>query len=262
VNARHAAPAALILVSATLLNIPVSLNGQGANPSSGPPPAAKSVAPFDLTGYWVSIVTEDWRYRMVTPAKGDYQGLSMLNPEAMKVAAAWDPIADEKAGQQCRSYGAAAIMRVPGRLHITWLDDNTLRIEFDAGMQSREFRFDPSAPKSAERSWQGDSVARWEAPRGRGRPGGPSLPAFDSLKVVTTNLKAGYLRKNGVPYSENAVVTDYFDMSSLGNAVPMLVVTTVVEDPQYLTIPFIVSTQFKKQSDAKGWDPTPCSATW
>ena len=93
---------------------------------------------------------------------------------------------DEEAGEQCKSYGAAAILRAPGRLHITWADDNTLRLEFDAGMQKRIFRFGSAAAKSAERSWQGDSVARWEVPRGRGRPGGPPPPKFDSLKVVTT----------------------------------------------------------------------------
>ena len=210
----------------------------------------------------MSVVSEDWRYRMVTPAKGDYQGLSMMNPAAMKVAAAWDPAVDENAGDQCKSYGAAAIMRVPGRLHITWPDDNTLRFDFDAGTQTRMFRFDPSAAKSDKRSWQGDSIARWEVPRGRGRAGGPPPPKFDSLKVVTTNLRAGYLRKNGVPYSENAVVTDYFDLAPQGNRDLLLVVTTIVEDPQYLTLPFVVSTQFKKQSDARGWDPTPCSSTW
>jgi hypothetical protein len=233
--------------------------GRGDAPS---PPTAKADAPFDLTGYWVSVVTEDWRYRMVTPAKGDYQGLGMLNPAAMKVAAQWDPVADEKAGEQCKSYGAAAILRVPGRLHITWADDNTLGLDFDAGMQKRLFHFAVARTKPAGRTWQGESVARWEVPRGRGRAGGPPPPKFDSLKVVTTNLRGGYLRKNGVPYSENAVVTDYFDLMPQGSREPLLVVTTIVEDPDYLTQPFIVSTQFRKQADARGWEPTPCSATW
>jgi len=85
-----------------------ALDGRG-----GPPPSPKAAAPIDLTGYWVSVVSEDWRYRMVTPAKGDYQGVPMT-PEALKVADAWDPAADEAAGNQCKSYGAAAIMRVPG----------------------------------------------------------------------------------------------------------------------------------------------------
>ena len=225
----------------------------------GPPaPLPKAAAPIDLTGYWVSIVSEDWRYRMVTPAKGDYQGVPMT-PEAVKIADAWDPAADTAAGNQCKSYGAGAIMRVPGRVHITWDNDSTLKLDADAGTQSRVFHFEKPAAKS-EPSWQGDSVATWETPGGRGR--GADAPKTGSLKVVTTNLKAGYLRKNGVPYSENATVTEYFDLARERSGDLLLVVTTIVDDAKYLRQPFIVSTQFKKQADAKGWDPTACSSTW
>ena len=215
-------------------------------------------APIDLTGYWVSVVTEDWRYRMVTPAKGDYQAVPMT-PDAVKVADAWNPEADTAAGNQCKSYGAPAIMRVPGRIHITWDGDNTLKLDADAGTQSRAFHFQKPSVRG-EPSWQGDSVATWETPGGRGR--GADAPKTGSLKVVTTNLKAGYLRKNGVPYSENATVTEYFDIVRERGGDLLLVVTSVVDDSKYLRQPFIVSTQFKKQPDAKGWDPTPCSSVW
>ena len=114
------------------------LDAQRGNPQ--PPRAPRAAAPIDLTGYWVSIVTQDWRWRMVTPAKGDYQGIPMT-PEARKVADAWDPARDEAAGEQCRSYGAPALMSVPGRLHITWQDDTTLKVETDAGTQTRLLRF-------------------------------------------------------------------------------------------------------------------------
>ena len=123
----------------------ISLYGQAA-PAPQAPRTPKSGAPIDLTGYWVSIVTEDWRYRMVTPPKGDYASVP-ITPEAKKVADAWDPAKDEAAGEQCRSYGAPAIMRVPGRLHITWDDDNTLHMDTDAGKQTRLFHFDPKAPR-------------------------------------------------------------------------------------------------------------------
>jgi hypothetical protein len=79
---------------------------------------------------------------------------------------------------------------------------------------------------------------------------------------VTTNLRAGYLRKNGVPYSENATVTEYYSLARLRGDYEVLVVTTVVEDPMFLTQPFIVSSQFRKQGDAAGWEPTSCSASW
>src|ERR1700749_1198316 len=101
-------------------------------PPPGPPPTGRAAAPEDLTGYWVSLVTEDWRYRMVTPPKGDYASVP-LNPEGRRVADAWDPGEDDAAGLQCKSYGAAALMRVPTRVHIIWSDDNTLQVETDAG---------------------------------------------------------------------------------------------------------------------------------
>jgi hypothetical protein len=260
------------LIFVLLLSAPVA--GQRGG---GPPQTPRAAAPIDVTGYWVSVVSEDWRFRMVTPPKGDFQNVP-VTPEAVRVANAWDPAADERAGNQCRSYGAPAIMRVPGRLHITWVDDNTIQLETDAGMQKRLFRFGAAATPSAAPSWQGLSIASWDLP-GAGGPGGggpgaggpppaggrgaggANNPINGSLKVLTTRLRPGYLRKNGIPYSENAVLTEYFDVVT-ERGTPWLVVTSVVDDPKYLQQPFVLSTQFKKQSDATGWDPTPCSSTW
>jgi hypothetical protein len=216
----------------------------------------------DLTGYWVSLVTEDWRFRMLTPGKGDYAGVP-LNAAARKMADAWDPAKDEAAGEQCKSYGAAAIMRVPGRVHITWENENTLRIDTDAGTQTRQFHFGASPARepapAGEPAWQGYSAAEWEYAGGaRGRePAG--LPREGDLKVVTTRLRPGYLRKNGVPYSSNAVLTEYYHRIVEPNGDSWLIVTTLVEDPQYLARPFQTSTHFKKQAGASGWDPTPCT---
>jgi hypothetical protein len=224
-----------------------------------PAPTPKAAAPIDLTGYWVSIVSEDWRYRMVTPARGDFQGVPVTQ-DAVKVAEAWNPEADTAAGNQCKSYGAPAIMRVPGRLHITWDDDTTLKLEADAGTQTRIFRFQKPSSKS-DPSWQGDSAAEWEM-QNAGRGAAPNAPRRGSLKVATTNLKSGYLRKNGIPYGEDAKLTEYFDLVRERNGDVLLMVTSVVEDARYLRQPFIVTTQFKKQTDGKGWEPTPCSATW
>jgi hypothetical protein len=230
-----------------------------------PPATGRAGAPVDFTGYWVSVVTEDWRWRMVTPARGDFASIP-LNAEGRKLGDAWDPAKDEAAGEQCKGYGAGAIMRIPGRLHITWEDDNTLRIDTDQGKQSRLFHFGGQAPTGGERSWQGYSVANWERPpRGTGTPA-PGLGAVRqgaqgrSMEVVTTNLRLGYLRKNGAPYSEKAVVREFFDLSKERNGDTWFVVTTIVEDPTYLNEPFVTSTNFKKQADATGWDPVPCSA--
>lgn len=225
------------LIAALIAAAPLAAQNRGAAPD------AKAAAPVDLTGYWVSLVTEDWRFRMITPRKGDYQNVP-LTEQARKVADAWDPAADEAAGNQCKAYGAGAIMRLPARFHITWQDENTLRVDSDTGMQTRLFHFTPSAEDA--RTWQGNSAAQWQKP--------------DSLKVVTTNLRPGYLRKNGVPYGENAVVTEYFDRAPAPGGGQVLLVTTIVDDPQYLRQPFIVSSQFKKEADGSKWDPTPCTA--
>jgi hypothetical protein len=213
-------------------------------PAPAATPTAKAQASIDLTGYWVSFVTEDWRYRMITPPKGDYAGVPMT-PDARRIADTWNPAADEAAGNQCKSYGAAAIMRVPTRLHVTWQDDNTLRIETDAGTQTRLLHFGPPPVTRGNPSWQGYSSAQWERP--------------SSLKVVTTNMQPGYLRKNGVPYSENAVLTEFFELSPLPGGGQLVLVTAMVEDSRYLQAPFIVSSQFKKEADGSKWDPTPCS---
>jgi hypothetical protein len=219
----------------------------------------KASAPIDLTGTWVSLVTEDWRYRMVTPVKGDYYAVPM-KPEAKKIADAWDPKADEAAGEQCKSYGAPAFMRLAARFRFSWQGEKILKVESDAGMQTRLLQFEaPINP--GKRTWQGNSLAQWDRPStGRGNTA-IEQPPGGWLKVVTNNLRPGYLRKNGVPYSENAVVTEYFDMAA-HSAEPILVVTAIVEDPKYLNQPFVVSSQFRKEADGSKWDPAPCSSTW
>jgi hypothetical protein len=221
----------------------------------GPPPAAKDAAAIDLTGYWVSVITEDWKLRMVTPRKGVYDALP-LTAEARKVGDAWDPARDEAAGEQCRAYGAGGVMRLPGRVHITWPDANTLRIDTDAGTQTRLLHFGASAPPAGEPSWQGRSIAQWEyAPVRRG--GGPRT---GNLRVVTTNLRPGYVRRNGVPYSKDAVITEFFDVNALPNGDTWFTVTTRIDDPVYFSRPYITTTDFKKLPDGAGFSPTPCSA--
>jgi hypothetical protein len=221
--------------------------------------SAQAAAPIDLTGYWVSVVTEDWRYRMTTPAKGDYPSIP-LSPEGRKIADAWDPAKDEAEGNQCKGYGAGAIMRMPGRLHITWQDANTLKIETDTGMQTRLFHFGRPQPPSSAPDWQGFSVAQWEFAGGGGR-GRAGASQGGDLKVVITRMRPGYLQKNGVPYSADAVVTEHFDMlAKEANGDQWLIVTTLVDDSQFLTRPFQRSTNFKRQPDASGWDPSQCTA--
>jgi hypothetical protein len=230
------------------------------------PQAAKDSAPVDLTGYWVSIVTEDWRYRMVTPAKGDHPSVP-LNAAGNALANSWDPAKDESGGETCKAYGPPGVMRAPGRLHVTWQDGATLKIETEAGSQTRLLRFGQTGtPPPDALSVQGDSAAQWELAGGargaRGRAQGPSAGSGQgNLKVVTTRMRAGYLQKNGVPYSGNAVLTEYFSRTLEPNGDSWLILTSIVDDPQYLTGPFIRSTHYKKLPDTNtAWEPEPCSA--
>jgi hypothetical protein len=265
---------------------------QGAPPPAAVPQAARAAAPIDLTGTWAQVVTEDWQWRYITPAKGDYTSVP-LTAEANKIAQAWDPDADVKAGNQCKAFGAAAIMRLPTRMQIAWVDDNTLKFDWDLGTQTRTAYFDQTKPAGA-RSWQGHAVAEWidtggggrgrggaggggggaaappgrgagaPAPAAEGRGGagrggrGAAGPRPGGLKMVTTNLRAQYLRMNGVPIGESAKVTEYLDLILTPNGDQWLVVRTTVEDPQYLSQPYIVSQQFKKETNAAKWNPTPC----
>jgi hypothetical protein len=230
---------------------------QGAAPQE---PAAQSAAPIDLTGYWVSIVNEDWRWRMLTPPKGDYASVP-LNDEGRRVADTWTPAMDGR----CEAFGAGALMRMPTRVHITWQDPSTLKIETDAGTQTRLLHFGGGRP-TADRSLQGYSTASWEfaggAGAGRGgRGGGPGAPRFGSLKVITTQLRQGWLRKNGVPYSENAVVTEFYDRFRSTNGDEWFFVTTAVNDAAFLQQEFVTSSHFKREPDGSKWTPSACKTT-
>jgi hypothetical protein len=256
-----AAAAVFLFLAMSGLGSGIAAQGPGAG---GAATTAKARALIDLTGYWVSIVDEDWRWRMMTPAKGDYASVP-LNAEGKRVAGTWDPVKDEREGKQCSAYGAAGIMRMPERLHITWENDNTLRMDTDAGMQTRLFHFDGSKWQGGAPQWQGDSVAAWEKQIQRrgaaGKTGGPVPGKGGTLHVVTKHMRPGYLRKNGVPYSGDAVSTEYYDrFDDDGNS--YLILTSVVDDPEYLNDSFITSEQFRLEPNGSKWNPAPCRPLW
>jgi hypothetical protein len=182
---------------------------------------------------------------MLPANKGDYEGLP-LKPSARNTANAWDAAKNPHPAEDCRNFGAANLMRQPGRLHITWQDDQTLKIETDAGRQTRLLSFAPPQKRGGES--QGVSQAAWEnIPSGRG-------PAnTGSLKIVTTRLKPGFLRSNGVPYSAATTLTEYFDRVDFPDGNSYLVLSTTVEDAANLTAPYLTADHFKKQADASGW---------
>lgn len=242
----------------------------------GPVPAqapGRTEAPIDLTGTWVSLITEDWAYRMLTPAIGDTMSVP-VNEAGKAVANNWDLDADNAAGLQCKAFGAARIMRVPTRLQISWEDDYTLRIDADAGSQTRLLHFSSQGRRplismmleaaNLERSWQGYSVADWENILiNRASIANPEdvPPPSGTLKVVTVQMEPGYLRPNGIPYSEDAILTEYFNRFTAPTGEEWFVVTTIVDDPMYLSRPYVTTSHFRREPDNSKWNPTPCE-TW
>lgn len=247
-RASHAVP--VLMLAAALLH---AQGNQPRRPALPPDPSHDPNMdwPVDLTGQWVAAVTEDWNYRMMLPSKGDYTGVP-LNADGRKVADAWDPAKDEASGDPCKAYGAPAIMRVPGRIRISWADAGVMKIETDSGKQTRLFFFQDAESPGGD--LQGVSRAAWDVKGRRGPVRG------GSMRVVTTELRPGYLRKNGVPYSDRTELTEYYTRTDNPNGDSWLVIMTVVSDPTYLVEPYTSTVHFKKEDDASGWSPTPCSA--
>ena len=243
-----------VLLAAVTIGLTLARPAAQAGPP--PPQSPRDAAFIDITGQWVSVITEDWRWRMVTPPKGDTASVP-LNAAGRKAAESWDLAADRSRGDLCKAFGPPSLIRQPGRVRIRWEDAATLLVEFDAGRQTRRFRFGPRA--AGARSLQGQSQARWfRQPQNRGIFGRGGRPTGGSLEVETVDLLPGYLRPNGVPYSERTTVKEFFDTFTLPDGGTWLIVTTVVNDPQYLTQEFVLSSQFKKETDTSKWNPRPC----
>jgi len=244
----------LVLIPSALL-AQGGRGGAGQRGPGGPAPAqsAKAAALVDLTGYWVSIVTEDWIERMSpdSPPSGTGGARGLTRPPNPPPA---------PNGEQCRAYAAGGSLRVPTRLNITWADDNTLKIEMDAGSQTRLLHFVPQNPPPAEKTLQGYSLATWETgPRGfpgggRGAPAAPVRPQWGSLNVVTTNLSGGFLLSSRSLYSENAVLTEYFSKhTDFGQ--DYFTVTAQIQDGP---ITRVTSSTFKKEPNGSKFSPGPC----
>ncbi len=259
--------------------------------------AARESAPIDLTGYWTAVITEDWAQRMLTPARGDFGGGppgAVRTPGRAPIGTGADPtdegnIPYEAAGAQaalawnpadadtCMAYGAPGIMRQPTRFRIAWKDDDTLQLETDLGVQTRLFHFaDPprpgrmnyiggrfvpprataptGPPNGLEPSPQGHSIASWTSMGGSNAV----VERGGYLKVETTNLTPGYYWRNGMPYTGDAVLTEHFRVMELPDGSSWILLSLMVEDPEYLNQPFLVHYHFKKLPDGSTWDPVPC----
>ena len=261
---RHAIISSIVL--ALLLALPAEGFGQGRRGRRGPPPTAMAAAPVDFTGYWVAVVSEDWRWRMITPPLGDFANIP-LNAEGRRIGEMWDPAEVEAAGEACRAYAAPAIMREPGRLLLSWEDDRTLKMENRCRTQTRLFHFGGKPPAGSEPlDWQGYTTAAWEGGAGRVGNGiglGTTRTAGDgrALVATTTHVRPGYLRKNGVPFSDQVVVQEYFNRFSVAfDDTEWFMVTTIVIDPVYLNQPWVTTSHFKREADGSNWNPQPCRA--
>jgi hypothetical protein len=204
---------------------------------------------------------------MVVPGPGQYSGIP-INLAAKQFADNWKAADYAAAGKECAAYGAPALMMLPTRLHISWQDDNTLRVETDAGQQTRLLHFSDLAPGAA--SLQGDSKAQWLIPApafsfggaGTGAgAGAASSPKYGVLRVSTTNLLAGLLRKNGVPYSDKATLLEDWTLNSLANGADYLTVSILIRDLVYLRADYYLAPVFVRESDASKWQPAPCTLT-
>ena len=219
------------------------------------PVNAREAAPFDITGYWVALVTEDWRFRMVVAKAGDYEGIG-LTAKGREAANAWDPDADIAAGDACKAYGAGGLMRIPTRLHITWASDNVLQIDTDAGKQTRLLKFGDAQDNAGAGTLQGVTRAKWLLERDA--PFGPVT--WGSIEAITTEMAPGYLRRNGVPYGTQATLTEHYELLKDADGTEYLMVIGDLEDPEYLSQLFTISTNFKREPDGSKWAPADCIA--
>ncbi len=231
----------------------------------GGPPASTTGVPINLErleGQWVSIVTEDWLWRMRVPDRGDFTSLP-LNERGREVGMTWD----ESMIGSCLAYGAAGVMRQPTRIRLAWEGENRLALETDNGAQTRHFYFNQRRPTDLGRSLQGFSIAEWQYDPllggggfGAGGGGGQQNqgPRHGQMKVVTTDLSAAWLRSNGAPVSENATVTEYFAIFEGPEGADWLLVTSIVHDPEYLNTEYVTSSHFRRETDLSGWNPQPC----
>jgi hypothetical protein len=245
------------VLALSLLPASVITNVTAVAQPPGPPDTPRERASIDITGQWVAVVNEDWRWRMITPPVGDTASLP-INERGRAAAAAWDLERDRVEGAFCKAFAGPGLMRQPTRIRIEWEDGDTLKLEFDAGRQLRRFEFAAQPP--AERSLQGYSEAQWfRQTQSRGVFGARTPPDGGSLVVRTTQLTGGYLRPNGVPFSDRATVKEFFNTFALpGDAGTWLVVTMVVADPEYLTTELVLSSQFKKEAARSAWNPRAC----
>jgi len=193
--------------------------------------SAPAFAQVDFTGEWAPRFYEDQPERVAGPELGDYLGLPITDPARMR-ADTWNAAIQTLPEWQCRPHSADYIWRGPSNLHI-WKEVDPVTREITAfhaeWLRSVDnvYYLDgrPHPSPNAAHTWAGFATAKWEG---------------NMLTVTVTHLKEGYVRRNGVPRSDLATVTEHWIRH--GN---WLTVVTIVNDPVYLSEPFIRSTDYE-----------------
>ena len=193
--------------------------------------SAPAFAQVDFTGEWAPRFYEDQPERVAGPELGDYLGLPITDAARMR-ADTWNAAIQTLPEWQCRPHSADYIWRGPSNLHI-WKEVDPVTREITAfhaeWLRSVDnvYYLDgrPHPSPNAAHTWAGFATAKWEG---------------NMLTVTVTHLKEGYVRRNGVPRSDLATVTEHWIRH--GN---WLTVVTIVNDPVYLSEPFIRSTDYE-----------------
>jgi hypothetical protein len=191
-----------------------------------------ALAQMDLVGEWAPQFHEDNPERLAGPDIGDFAGLP-INDAARMMADAWNADILSLPEHQCKPHPADYSPRGPAQLQI-WKDvDPASRqvIAFRTHIQwqapERWIYMDgrPHPDEFAAHTWQGFSTGEWVG---------------QVLKVTTTHLKKGWIRRNGIPRSDKAELTEYFWRHG-----DFLTWTVIINDPIYLTEPFVRSSDFR-----------------
>jgi glyoxylase-like metal-dependent hydrolase (beta-lactamase superfamily II) len=193
--------------------------------------AVPASAQIDFSGEWAPRFWEDQPERVPGPELGDYLGIP-ISEAARERADTWDASIQTLPEWQCRPHSADYIWRGPSNLRISKEVDPVSReiTAFHAEWLrsvDRAIYLDgrPHPPADALHTWAGFSTAKWDG---------------DMLTVTVTHLKEGYLRRNGLPRSDKATLTEHWIRNG-----DLLTVMTIVNDPVYLTEPFVRTTDYE-----------------
>ena len=208
--------------------------------------AAPARAQVNLAGNWDPLFSEDQPERVAGPEIGDYLGLPINDADRLR-ADSWDAELLTLPEHQCKPHPSTYGFRGIGLLRIsTNLDPVTQELtsigtHIQWMEQERTIWMDgrPHPPDYAPHTWQGFSTGHWEG---------------QQLVVNTTHLKAGWIRRNGVVLSDRATMEDRFIRH--GN---LLTHVTIVQDPVYLTEPFVRTNGFRENLTAQ-MQPYPCES--